>query len=601
MNSTIESQPGKKKASPGRKASAEVSAQTVAVDAGAGVEATMPDNVTEEAAATKKAKAPKKAAAEKKAAAPKKAGTKAAAKTSAAKTSVAKSTAAKAAAKTTAKTAAKTVAPADESVAVEETSKTRKRKASVKKILYAVSEVSPFISTGGMGQVVGSLPVHLTSTVKNIDVRVIAPYYRQIKSKYGAGMTFVGSVNVELAWRNEYCGVFKARRDDVEYYFIDNERYFDRDACYGYFDDGERFAFFSKAVLSVLELIDFTPDIIHSHDWQTAIIPVYLKTIFADKYPKIRTVFTIHNLEYQGKFPLAILGDVFALRARDYGMVEYQGNLNLVKGAIVCADRVTTVSPSYADEIKTTGGYGLEPILRMNEGKLSGIINGIDIDLYNPEKDPSLAQNYNADSLEGKAVNKKELQQLFGLPAEARKPILCMISRLVSHKGLDLLLTIMEELVSDDVQFLLLGTGDHNYELFFHEMAIRYPDNVGVNIAYNPEIGNKIYAGADIMLMPSLSEPCGLSQMIACRYATVPVVRATGGLKDTITDCRGGQGNGFLFENYDAAELLQTIREAVHMYTYKEDDWQNLMRELMRCDFGWDISAKAYAEIYNSL
>lgn len=414
-------------------------------------------------------------------------------------------------------------------------------------------------------------------------------------------MKFVGSVEVTLNWRSLYCGVFQTERDGVTYYFIDNEHYFDRAKCYDYFDDGERFAFFSKAVLSVLELIDFVPDVIHAHDWQTALIPIYLKTTQADAYPGIRTVYTIHNIEYQGKFLLDALVDVLDLREEDYGVVEYHSAINLVKGAIVCADRITTVSPSYADEIKVAGGYGLEPILSMHSSKLAGIINGIDLNLYDPATDHTLTRTFTQDTLEGKAVNKRELQALFGLPISSHTPVLCMISRLVSHKGLDLLITIMEELISDDVQFLLLGTGDHNYELFFNEMSIRYPDKIAVNIAYNPEISNKIYAGADMMLMPSLSEPCGLSQMIACRYATVPIVRATGGLKDTIRDCRNGDGNGFLFQHYDAAEFLSTIRQAIHLYTFYEDDWRNLMREAMRSDFGWDLSAKAYAEFYAAL
>jgi len=477
----------------------------------------------------------------------------------------------------------------------------QRKKRVMKKILFTVSEVAPFVSTGGMGQVVNSLPTSLKRMVKDMDVRVIAPYYQQIRNQYGACLTFIGNVQVQLAWRSQYCGVFKVERDGVVYYFIDNEHYFDREKCYDYFDDGERFAFFSKAVLSVLELIDFIPDVIHAHDWQTALIPIYLKTIYTDAYPDICSVFTIPNIEYQGKFPLTIMSDVFDLREEDYSIVEYQSCINLVKGAIICADKITTVSPSYADEIKVGGGYGLEPILSMYEGKLKGIINGIDVDLYDPAKDPTLIRTFTQDTLENKAADKRDLQALFGLPVSPRTPVLCMVSRLVSHKGLDLLLAIMEDLISDDVQFLLLGTGDHYYELFFNEMSIRYPDKIAVNIAYNPEIGNKIYAGADIMLMPSLSEPCGLSQMIACRYATIPVARATGGLKDTIMDCRNGEGNGFLFHQYDAAEFLSTIRQAIHLYTFYEDDWLNLMREAMNSDFSWDLSAKAYADLYASM
>ena len=487
--------------------------------------------------------------------------------------------------------------------AADKATKRRPRKKDPQKILFAVSEVAPFVSTGGMGQVVSSLPATLKGIAKDVDIRVIAPYYQSVRLQFGSctNMHFLGHMQVPLAWRSIYCGVFQVERDGVVYYFLDNEDYFDRENCYGYFDDGERFAFFSKAILTVLGMIDFVPDIIHAHDWQTALVPIYLKTVLAAQYPGIRTVFTIHNIEYQGQYSLDILWDVFGLRWEDYGIVEYKSCINLVKGAIVCCDRLTTVSPSYADEIKIDGGYNLEPILQMNAGKLSGIVNGIDTDFYNPETDPSLIRRFSIDDLEGKAENKRELQMLFGLPAAPRKPLLCIVSRLVAHKGLDLLLTIMEELLSDDIQFLLLGTGDMEYELFFTEMAICYPEKVAINIAYNPAIGNKIYAGADMMLMPSRSEPCGLSQMIACRYATIPLVRATGGLKDTIRDCRTGKGNGFLFEEYDASVFLRTIRNAIHMYTYYENDWRNLMREAMRSDFRWDLSAKAYLDLYAGL
>ena len=479
--------------------------------------------------------------------------------------------------------------------------KAARRRSAKQRVLFAVSEVAPFVTTGGMGQVVSALPETLMRITKKLDVRVIAPLYQHVRQQFGAGMTFAGSVQVSLAWRSQYCGVYQVERDGVIYYFIDNEQYFDREGVYGYFDDGERFAFFSKAVLAVLELIDFVPDVIHAHDWQTALIPIYLKTIYAEKYPLIRSVFTIHNIEYQGKFPLSILEDVFDLQGFDLWIVEYQSCINLVKGAVVCCDRLTTVSPSYAEEIKETGAFGLEPIIRMNEAKLSGIINGIDVSMYDPAIDAALAQTYDIETVGKKAVNKHALQSLFGLPVEPRTPLLCMVSRLVPHKGLDLLISIMDDLLGDNVQLLILGTGDLQYELFFTELSLLHPDQVAVNIAYNPAIGTKIYAGADMMLMPSRNEPCGLSQMIACRYGTIPVARATGGLRDTIRDCRYGDGNGFLFYEYEAGELLGTIRQAIRMYVHNPEDWHNLMSEAMRSYFGWDLSAKAYAEIYKSL
>ena len=507
----------------------------------------------------------------------------------------------KTAAKAPRKNAAAKTARGKAAAKKETAPKTTRRRTAPRNILFAVSEVAPFVTTGGMGQVVSALPETLMRASKKLDVRVIAPLYQHVRQQYGMAMTFVGSTEVPLAWRSQYCGVYRVDRDGVIYYFIDNEQYFDRESVYGYYDDGERFAFFSKAVLSVLELIDFIPDVIHAHDWQTALVPIYLKTLFLEKYAQIRSVYTIHNIEYQGKFPLTILEDVFDLQGFDLWIVEYQSCINLVKGAIVCCDRLTTVSPSYAEEIKQDGAFGLEPIIQMNEAKLSGIVNGIDIAIYDPTTDVNLAQTYDIESIGKKAVNKRDLQALFGLPLEPRTPLLCMVSRLVPHKGLDLLISIMDDLLNDNVQLLMLGTGDIQYELFFTELSLRHPDQVAVNIAYNQAIGTKIYAGADMMLMPSRNEPCGLSQMIACRYGTVPIARATGGIKDTIRDCRYGDGNGFLFQSYDAAELLSTIRHAVSIYAYNPDDWHNLMQETMRSDFGWDQSAKAYAAIYAGL
>jgi starch synthase len=414
-------------------------------------------------------------------------------------------------------------------------------------------------------------------------------------------MKYLGESKVGLSWRNQYCGVFQLDSDGVTYYFVDNKYYFDREEAYGYYDDGERFAFFSKAVFTLMEIAGIKPDIIHAHDWQTALVPVYAKTRYASMFPDVKTVFTMHNVEYQGKFPYSILTEIFDLNQTELGLVEYDGCVNLMKGAIVCADRLTTVSPSYAEEIKSFGGYGLEPIIRENAIKLSGIINGIDTTEYDPATDHLLDKNYTADTVEDKAVNKRTLQSLFGLPRIARKMLICVISRLVPHKGMDLITYMMDDLLKMDIQFLLLGTGDHDYELFFSEMAVRYPDKVGVSIAFNPEIAGKIYGGADVILMPSRSEPCGLSQMIACRYGTIPIVRKTGGLGDTVHDCRAGEGNGFVFNEYNAGALLETISQALDLYTYHERDWENLMQEAMKYDFSWDISAQLYADIYEEL
>jgi len=470
------------------------------------------------------------------------------------------------------------------------------------KVLNAVSEVVPFLATGGMGQVAGALASSLAANDQSLDVRVITPLYADCRDRYEPQMKFLGAVEVILAWRKIHCGVFELAQDGVTYYFIDNRSYFDREEIYGYPDDGERFAFFSKAVFAAIELTQFVPDVIHAHDWQTALVPIYLKTHFGGKYDNIKTVFTIHNMEYQGQMPGYTMYDVFDFMNEDGSIVWYDDCINLMKGAIVCADKLTTVSPSYAQEIQIGGGYGLEAMIRENAYKLSGIINGIDTETYDPATDPLLGKNtYTADDIKGKRANKKKLQTLFELPNKPRKMLICIISRLVPHKGIDLVTYILDDLIKMDVQFLLLGTGVHEYELLFEERAVRNPDNVAVNIAFNPEIAGMIYAGADVLLMPSRSEPCGLVQMIACRYGTIPIVRKTGGLGDTIRDCRLGAGNGFVFEEYNAQALMDSISAALDLYTNHEKDWTNLVREAMLVDFSWDISARAYSDLYREL
>ena len=469
------------------------------------------------------------------------------------------------------------------------------------KVLNVVSEVVPFIATGGMGQVAGALAAALAENEPELDLRIVAPLYEQFRNKYEPHMKFLGETVVRLAWREIYCGVFQLEQNGMTYYFVDNRHYFGRDSAYGYYDDGERFAFFSKAVFAVMELAGYIPDVIHAHDWQAALVPVYLKTRFAKNFGHIKSVFTIHNLEYQGQYASDILYDVFDLWEAEAGLVDYNGCINLLKGAIVCADKLTTVSPSYAHEIQSGGGYGLDAIISENAYKLTGIINGIDTKLYNPATDAMIEKQYTVDTMENKAINKAMLQDLFNLPSSPRKLLICVVSRLVSHKGIDLITYMMDDLLRLDVQFLLLGTGDHDFELYFEEMAVRHTDKVGVSIAFNPEIASKIYAGADVMLMPSRSEPCGLAQMIACRYGTIPIVRKTGGLGDTIRDCRAGTGNGFVFEDYSAYALYDTISQALDLYACNEEDWKNLMREAMTSNFGWDLSAKAYADLYREL
>ncbi|MCL2425774.1 MAG: glycogen synthase [Oscillospiraceae bacterium] len=470
------------------------------------------------------------------------------------------------------------------------------------KVLHAASEVVPFIATGGMGQVTGALSGALAEHDKSLDVRVVAPFYAKFRNKYQTQTKFLGSAEVNLAWRVQSCGVYELSHDDVTYYFVDNEYYFGREDAYGYADDGERFAFFCKAVFAVIEVSGFVPDVIHAHDWQTALIPIYLKTEFVEKYSNIKTVFTIHNIEYQGQMPDFIMGDVFGMSDDDSDIIWYNDCINLMKGAIVCADKVTTVSPSYADEIQVAGGYGLEPIIREHSHKLSGIINGIDTKVYNPATDSLLGQHtYTADNLSGKASSKAKLQGFFDLEQAPNKMLICVVSRLVSHKGIDLITYMFDDMMKLGVQFLLLGTGEHAYELFFEEKALQNPGDVAVSIAFNPEIAGMIYAGADVLLMPSRSEPCGLAQMIASRYGTVPIVRRTGGLADTIRDCRHGDGNGFVFDDYTVKALMDTIKAALDLYTNRPDDWKNLIKATMNVDFSWNLSALKYGDLYREL
>ena len=469
-----------------------------------------------------------------------------------------------------------------------------------KKVLFVASEARPFIATGGLADVIGSLPQALAKDV-NYDIRVVLPLYSDIKPDFRRKMTFLGNIYVPLGWRNQYCGVFTCCQDGITYYFIDNEYYFKRTGCYGYYDDGERFAFFSRSVLEIMPFIEFYPDILHCHDWQAALASVYLKTIYASRseYQSIKALFTIHNIEYQGKYSLDLLEELFGLPAEAKGLVEYDGCINLMKGAIECSERFSTVSPTYAREIQEAQyAHGLQDIIRNNANKLTGILNGIDQNTYDPSTDTALFANYTAESLENKAVCKTEMQKMLGLPVKD-VPVIAMISRLVSHKGIELVKTVAEDILHEDVQFVLLGTGDFAYEEYFRDLSRRYENKASVNIAFNGDLSRKIYSGADIFLMPSVSEPCGLSQMIASRYATVPVVRETGGLYDSIKPYGAG-GNGFTFSSCNAYDMLYVIHEAFEVYKDKEK-WQALMKKAATTDFSWSRSAEEYKKLYLSL
>ncbi len=464
-----------------------------------------------------------------------------------------------------------------------------------KKILFVASECQPFVVTGGLAEVVGSLSKALAATGR-YDVRVVVPLYSDIKQEHRAKFTYKGNLYVHLAWRNQYCGIFEYIQDGVTFYFIDNEFYFKRPGCYGYYDDGERFAFFSRAVLEIMPFIDFYPEVMHCHDWQAALAAIYLKTnyCFRPEYQFIRALFTIHNTEYQGRYSLDLLGDLFDIYGSYQHLVEYENCINLMKGAIECCERFSTVSPRYAQEIKDPFyAHGLDPIVRRNEFKLTGILNGIDDIGYSCEHDEHLFANYTPEDFKNKAVCKKELQKMLGLPQKADTPIISMITRLVSHKGLDLVTNVIEEILQDDVQIVILGTGESHFEGFFTSLAGRYPNKLSANIVFNGDLSRKIYSGSDIFLMPSKSEPCGLSQMIACRYGTVPVVRETGGLFDSIKPLV----NGYTFTNYNAHDMMYVVRKAVADYKNKEE-WAKLMYRAATTDFSWSHSAKEYEALY---
>ena len=467
-----------------------------------------------------------------------------------------------------------------------------------KKILFVASEAAPFIATGGLAEVIGSLSKALARS-DAYDVRVIIPLYQDIKKEYRKDFKFIGNIFVPLSWRNQYCGIFEYEADNVKYYFVDNEYYFKRPGCYGYYDDGERFAFFCRGVMEILTFIGFYPDILHCHDWQAALAALYLKTIycFRPEYQFIRAVFTIHNIEYQGKYSLDILEDLFGISNRFRYLVEYDRCINLMKGAIECCERFSTVSPTYAGEIKDPYySHGLDPIIRRNEFKLCGILNGIDTDYYNPATDKSLFANYDKENMAPKAICKEELQRMLNLPVKPDTPIIAMITRLVAHKGLDLVKEVIEQVLRQDVQFVLLGTGDSTYENYFSDLARRYQGKVVSIISFNSDLSRKIYAGADLFLMPSKSEPCGLSQMIASRYGTIAIVRETGGLRDSITPYGAG-GNGFTFHDYNAYDMLYVINEAIGVYHNKEE-WKALQKKAMDTDFSWAKSASYYEGLY---
>lgn len=466
------------------------------------------------------------------------------------------------------------------------------------KILFVAAEALPFAATGGLGDVIGSLPEAIAKTDKTSDVRVVMPLHAKISQEWRDQMTTVAEFTLRLSWRNLYCGVRSLKKNGVTWYFIDNEYYFNRARLYGEYDDGERYAFFCRGVLEMLGEIGFVPDLLHANDWQSALAVIYLRRQY--NYPTVHTVYTIHNIEYQGIYSHAILGDVFGLGESDREILDYNGDLNLTKGAIVCCDQLTTVSRRYAEEIRTPEfSHGLFHIVNRYAFKTTGIVNGIDYTYYDPLHDRVLAANFSAARPKNKATCKTALAQKLGLQVSGA-PLFAMITRLAAHKGVDLVTAAIDRLLSgSDMSFVILGTGEPCYEEFFRRLEARFPGRVRALIEFNKDLSKEIYAAADFFLMPSHSEPCGLSQMIAARYGALPVVRTTGGLSDTIHpfDPATGEGNGFCFDDYTVEALEDSVQRALALYA-NPDDFKKLRKNAMTTDFSWSASASLYLELY---
>ena len=474
-------------------------------------------------------------------------------------------------------------------------------------ILYVTSEAFPFVKVGGLGDVAGSLPLAIKK--HGYDIRVVLPLYYHIKEEHIKDMEKIAQFNIHLGWREQYVGVFQLKHKDTIFYFVDNEYYFRRNNIYGEFDDGERFAYFSKAVTVLSKAINFKPDIIHTNDWHTALVNLYVKDfrIGDSYYNDIKTIFTIHNIKYQGVYDAWMLSDVLGLSFERYfneDGIKFYDKINYMKAGIVYCDILTTVSKTYAGEIKYQFfGENLEGIIRKEEHKLTGIVNGIDYEVYNPQNDRYIEHNYNYNNLSNKYKNKEIIQKLYGLDVKDNFPLLAMVTRIVPLKGIDLLRYILNELLVCDVQLIVLGTGDREYEDLFKYYEYYHPNKVAARIYFSEEESHKIYAGADMLLMPSMAEPCGISQLIALRYGTIPIVRETGGLKDTVISYNKftGEGNGFSFKNYNAHELLFTIKDAINIYRNDKKTWEGLISSAMKSKNDWEASSLEYIDLYNRL
>lgn len=473
-------------------------------------------------------------------------------------------------------------------------------------VVFASAEAAPFVKTGGLGDVAGSLPAALQKAGANVIVMV--PLYGTISDEYKSKMEHVTEFYVSLGWRNEYCGLERLIHNGVTYLFVDNKRYFDRDYPYGFFDDGERFAFFSKAITESLQYLPdgFKPDILHCNDWHTALAPVFLREFYQGMplYENVSTIFSIHNIAFQGQFSANVLEDICGLAhipAAAYQLTCGHDAINFMQGALNYSDAITTVSPTYAGEIQTPAyGEHLDGVLRRRREALQGIVNGIDTDHFNPETDPAIAQNFSVDDRSGKAVCKAKLQEELGLTVRDDQPLMTMVTRLTRQKGMDLVTYALDRILSNGVQVAVLGTGDYEYENALRYFASKYPGQMSARIQFDPTLSQRMYAGSDMFLMPSLFEPCGLSQMIAMRYGTLPVVRETGGLKDTVIpyNYETGEGTGFSFANFNGEEMGDAVFRGARLFWDNHDAWNNVVTQAMNQDFSWTRSASKYMDLY---
>ncbi|GGE78147.1 starch synthase [Priestia taiwanensis] len=474
------------------------------------------------------------------------------------------------------------------------------------KVLFAVSECVPFAKSGGLADVAGALPKELKKL--GTEVRVILPNYSSISPALREEFELYHIFQVKLGWRNQYCGIFKTEYDGVTYYLLDNEYYFKRDSLlYGHYDDGERFSFFSRAVLDSIPFLDFMPDVLHCHDWHTGMVSFLLDAHYREHeiYKDMKTVFTIHNLQFQGVFPKDMMHEVLELDEKYFNMeqLEFYGKINFMKAGIAASDLITTVSPTYKEEIQYAYfGEKLDGLLRKHNDKLYGIVNGIDDTVYNPVSDQEITSTYDAISIERKHPNKVTIQQKFGLQASKDTPIIAMVTRLTKQKGLDLVRHVFHQLMEEEIQLIVLGTGEKEYEDFFKHMEYVYPEKVRAYIGFNESLAHELYAGADLFLMPSQFEPCGLGQLIALQYGTVPIVRETGGLNDTVQSYNEvtREGNGFSFRNFNAHDMLHTIKRALYYY-HEPVRWEEIVREAMSRDYSWRQSAGEYNNLYRQL